>query len=117
MSLRPIEYDCDGAVTIRVCREAKFGWRVAPAFWYLRRPMYTMDAPEIGWDRYRIQGMKARGFDVAYWTGEEWDFCKPKQFATPEDAHAEYMAKVAPLAKRVLASLVATTSTVEGKNV
>jgi hypothetical protein len=95
----PIEYLCEGPVTIRRCPRGVFAWGIFPEYWYLRRPMHTMDAPEIGWTKERIQDFKHRGFEVAYWTGDEWANCTPKQFPTPEAAYEEWEAKIKEVTK------------------
>ena len=88
--MTPIEYECDKIVSIRMCPADKFPWGEKPAFWYLKRPIYTMDAPDIGWSRQYINSLKRAGFDVAYWDGEKWWHHTPKQFATPEEAYEEW---------------------------
>lgn len=90
MELVPIEYECEGVVKIRRCPEGCFAGRHKPAYWYLYRPMLTMDAPQIGWPRDVIKSWKDAGFNVAYWDGAKWAPSTPKQFATPEEAMAEY---------------------------
>jgi hypothetical protein len=92
--MRAIEYECDDRVSIRLCKEATFPWGTKPDYWYLRRPIFTMDAPEIGWDREAIKACKDNGFDVAYWNGKRWFHHSPKQFDTPEEAFAEYQEKI-----------------------
>ena len=92
--LDPLEYDCDGITTVRKCREAAFPWGVSPAYWYVRRPLFTMDAPAIGWSREQIMDLKYRGFETAYWGGETWQYHTPKQFATPEEAWQEWNDKI-----------------------
>lgn len=84
--LVPIEYECEGVVTIRRCPKGNFWWGVAPAYWYLRRPIFTMDAPEIGWPPKTISSWQQNGFTTAYWDGEKWYVSSPKQFATPQEA-------------------------------
>jgi hypothetical protein len=90
----PVEYECDKITSIRRCASAEFPWGTAPEYWYIKRPLFTMDAVEIGFSREWIKHLKAEGFDVAYWDGEKWWHHSPKQFATPQDAWLEWDAKV-----------------------
>lgn len=96
MELVPIEYECKGVVTIRRCDEFISCIGNKPAYWYLKRPMFTMDAPEIGWSHAAIKSWKDEGFNVAYWDGMNWAPSTPKKFATPEEAMTEYQTIVKP---------------------
>jgi hypothetical protein len=77
----PIEYDCgDNLTAIRLCpKHEAVGMATAPAYWYLMRPMATVN-----------EVWRELGYEFAYWTGAEWSFLSPKQFPTPEEAFAEY---------------------------
>lgn len=92
--MRAIKYECDAKVSISLCKDVTFPWGVAPEYWYLVRPMFTMDATEIGWDLATIMAYKQAGFGVAYWDGNRWWHCSPKQFPTPEAAFIEYTEKI-----------------------
>jgi hypothetical protein len=92
--MTPIEYECERPVTIRRCPEGCFAGRCKPAYWYLCRPMFTMDAPQIGWTREEIKSWKDQGFNTAYWDGENWAPSHPKQFATAEEAFEEWEKRV-----------------------
>lgn len=89
-----IEYEGDGPVTIRRCPEFVSTIGHKPAYWYLKRPLLTMDAPEIGWPREDIKRLKDAGFDVVYWNGQAWSVVTPKQFATAQEAFDELSTKV-----------------------
>lgn len=94
MNLKAIEYRCDGVVSIRLCPEGSFAWGVAPEYWYIKRPLWTMDAPEIGMTKESIRELKANGYEVAYWDGEKWFHHSPKNFCTAEEAWLEWSEKV-----------------------
>ena len=89
-----VEYACDNVVRIRKCRETVFPWRVAPAYWYIVRPLYTMDHVILGWDIETIREAKRIGYNVVYWSGDKWELSCPQQFASVDDAWKVYVDKV-----------------------
>ncbi len=84
--MTPLEYRCDDLVTIRLCKKFESCIGDKPAYWYLKTPLFKSD---------RLFGhLKDAGFTVLYWNGERWDYHTPKQFPTPEEAFAEWTARI-----------------------
>lgn len=90
MKLQPIAFELDAVTSIHRCAASQFPWGVAPEFWYIVRPMFSMDATQLGMAREQVDELQASGFIVAYWTGAKWSHHSPKKFATPEKAMAEW---------------------------
>ncbi len=80
--MKPIEYQVaeDSLVTIRLCPRYVSTIRGKPEYWYLRRPF--------------IACPRRPGLDTLYWDGTAWADHDPKQFATAEEAFAEWEAVV-----------------------
>lgn len=64
-----------------------------PGYWYIHKPLRVWDKHPV-YSSEMIRGFFRDKLNSWYWNGEQWDYCKPKQFPTVEAAVKEYRALV-----------------------